>query len=103
MPAIVFMVVTSAVSFPERASDRPSADWIIAGAGTKRLQQHPPEPKFSRIAKQINSDRHPIMAGLGLREISPEQVVPPRQIEAEIAVRFIYRDRVMHAMHVRCH
>src|SRR5215472_7587720 len=103
MPPIDFMVLPSGVSFCEHASDSPSADWIIAGGGTKRLQQHPPESKFSRIAKQIYSDSHLIVTGLGLREISPEQIVPPRQIEPEIAVRLAYSDRMMHAMHVRRH
>jgi len=67
-------------------SGGPSVDRIIASRGAKWLQQHPSQMKLFRIAKLVDPDCHSLMAGFGLSEISPEQAVPPRQVEAEVAV-----------------
>ena len=43
------------------------------------------------------------MVGSRLRPIGAEQVIPPGQVEAEIAVGLAYDDRMMHPVHIRRH
>jgi len=43
------------------------------------------------------------MTRRGLRTVGAEQAIPPRQVEAEVAVRLVVNDRMVHAMHVRRH
>jgi hypothetical protein len=52
---------------------------------SKRLGQHPIKTLFGRVAELRDADDHAVVPSLGLRSVGPEQVVPPRQIEAEIA------------------
>src|SRR6516165_11757056 len=79
----------------------PPADWISTRETPKWLQQHPVEPQLAGLAELLNANNHPFMAGGGLIAIGAEQAIPPRQVEAEIAVGLIHDDRVMHAMHFR--
>ena len=66
----------------------------------KRLRQHAIEALFAGITKLIDADGHAEMASLGLVPVGAEQAIPPRQVEAEIAVGFARPDRVVDAVHV---
>ena len=57
----------------------------------------------ARIAELLDADGHALVAGRGLGAVGAEQPVPPRQIEAEIAVGLARHDRVVHAVHVGRH
>ena len=53
----------------------------------KRLRQHPVEPEFLGVAELLKAEGHAVMARFRLGAVSPEQPVPPWQVEAEVAVR----------------
>src|SRR5215469_7370313 len=65
------------------------ADRVVAGGGKEGLQQHSPQTKLLRLAKQIDADRHSVVTGFRLGQISSQQPVPPREIETKVAVRFV--------------
>src|SRR5262245_18906404 len=67
----------------------------------ERLRQHAVEALLSRIAKLLDADGHCFMTCRWLIAIGPEQAVPPRQVEAEVAVGLAGNDGVVHAMHIR--
>src|SRR5947207_5032993 len=69
----------------------------------KWLQEQLIEPQLPRIAKLRDANRHRLMSIDGLGAVSAKQSVPPRQIEAEIAVGLLSADRMMHPVHLRGH
>ena len=64
----------------------PAAERIKPVVATERLGQHAVEPELARIAKLLDADRHGLVPRRRLGAIGAEQPVPPRKIEAEIAV-----------------
>src|SRR5262249_42341958 len=65
-----------------RSSPRRRAGNIVA----ERLRQQAIHAQLPLVAKDRQPDRHARVARFRRRAISPEQAVPPRQVEAEIAV-----------------
>jgi hypothetical protein len=60
------------------------------------------QPQFPRLPELLDAGHHARMAQGRLRPIGAEQAIPPRQVEAKIAVSFAPVDRMMHTVHVRC-
>src|SRR4029077_173692 len=89
----------------QRARREQALAWVAgyAAVAPERLRQHPVEAKLLAVAERRDADRHVLVAGLGFAPVSPEQTIPPRQIESEIAVGFRANDRMMHAVHVGRH
>ena len=58
------------------------------------------EAKLAGVAKLFDADGHAFVADLRLGPVGAQQAIPPRQVEAEIAVGFSRQDRVVNAMHV---
>ena len=54
----------------------------------------------ARVAATRYPDRHALVPVARLALIGAEQTVPPGEVEAEIAVRFLPPDRVVHPVHV---
>jgi hypothetical protein len=63
-----------------------SSDGVRTGRTTKWLKQHAVKPQLAAVAELLDADSHPLMPGSGLIAIGAEQPIPPRQVEAEIAV-----------------
>ena len=78
-----------------------SIDRISAGRTKQRLNEHPIKPKTAPVSELLNPNRHALVAGLWLRQISAQDPVPPWDIEAKVAVGFGWPDGVMDAVHVR--
>src|SRR5262249_62149543 len=76
---------------------------IAAGLAPERLQQHAVEAELARIAELLDPNRHRRVSGRRLGAISPQQAVPPRQGEPEVAVGLAPHNGVMDTMHVRRH
>ena len=53
------------------------------------------------VPEVVKANGHARMPVLGLIAVSAHQVIPPRKIEAEIAIRLLRVNRMMYAMHVR--
>jgi hypothetical protein len=53
------------------------------------------------LPEDVDADCHAGMPGTGLCAVGTEQPIPPRQIEAEIAVGLGRLDRVMDPVHLR--
>src|SRR3990172_7629886 len=79
------------------ARPSPQSGYIVA----ERLRQQPVDPPLRSLAKYRQADAHGLLAGRRLGAIGAEQAIPPRQIEPEIAVGLLARDRMMHLMHLR--
>src|SRR5262249_15771023 len=71
-----------------RSSPRRRAGNIVA----ERLRQQAIHAQLPLVAKDRQPDRHARVARFRRRAISPEQAVPPRQVEAEIAVGLAPQD-----------
>src|SRR6266571_3571109 len=81
----------------------PHPERIAARLAAERLQQHATEPELASITKLLDTNRHGVMASRGLGAVGAQQSVPPRQVEAEIAVGLAPQDRMMDAVHIRRH
>ena len=68
---------------------------------TKRLEQHAVKPQLATVSELLDADGHPLMPGSRLIAIGAEQPIPPRQVEAEIAISLADQDRMVDAVHVR--
>src|SRR5262249_13179347 len=67
----------------------------------ERLREHTVEALLSRLTELLDADGHRFVTCRRLIAIGAEQAIPPRQIEAEIAIGLAGNDRVVHAMHIR--
>ena len=81
-----------------RAPARPLRRLIAFSAGTAGPASGPGADPARRETPY--AEHHALVAGRGLVAVGPEQPVPPRQVEAEVAVRFAPLDRVVHAVHL---
>src|SRR5215471_11465233 len=78
----------------------PRRDRIATCFTAERLQQHAIEAEFAGITKLLDTNCHAVVARRRLGAVGAQQTVPPRQVEAEIAVGLAPQDRMMDAMHV---
>ena len=60
------------------------------------------QPQFPLIAELIDADDHVRMTKSRLSTVSPEEAIPPRQVEAEVAICLAPVYRVVNPMHLRC-
>jgi hypothetical protein len=56
------------------------------------LYQHPVDPEVSRRAELIDADVHAFMAVPRMGSVGSQQAVPPRLVEAEIAIGLVRVD-----------
>ena len=73
----------------------------MAGRIEKGLNEHSVEPQIAVRTELFEADCHVLVSDEWLSSVGSEQPVPPRKVEAEIAVGFIRTHRVVHAVHVR--
>src|SRR6266700_6088488 len=53
---------------------------------TERLREHPVQAKFLGVTKLFNAECHGFVTGFGPGAIRAQEPVPPREVEAEVAV-----------------
>ena len=86
---------------PHKATSPSLIDRVLTHSALEGKNKHPQQRKGSCFLKLFKTDRHTFMARLRLISISSSYAIPPRKIEAEIAVGFPRNDRVVNAVHVR--
>jgi hypothetical protein len=64
-------------------------------ARPKGLHEHAIKAQFRRVTELRDADGHVRMTIDGLGAIGGEQAIPPRHVEAEVAVCFLTPDRVV--------
>jgi hypothetical protein len=69
------------------AIDRITACWAF-----NRLNQHTVKPQVTRCPELLDPNRHFLVARFWLRLVGPKQPVPPRKVEAKIAVCLLWYD-----------
>src|SRR5262249_5862272 len=82
-----------------RSSPERRAGNVVA----ERLRQQAIHAQLPWIAKDRQPHRHARVPRFRRRAISPEHAIPPRQIEAEVAVGLEAQDGMVHAVHVGRH
>ena len=78
-------------------------DGVAPGRFVKRLHEQAIETQIFLPSEGIDTDCHRLMTRRGLWAVGAKEPIPPRQVEAEVAVRLVVGHRVVHAVHVGRH
>ena len=90
------------LTFLARRVRPPAVERVGASPDQEGEQQHPVQPvRFPFVAELGKADGHPLVAGRGLGAVGAQQVVPPRQVEAEGTIGFAGVDGMVDAVHLR--
>ena len=83
---------------------RVTSNRIGARLSGHRQKEHPRKAvHLPLVSKLFQADGHPLMALFRLPSISAEKEIPPRQIEAEVAVCLAHQNGVVDAVHIWRH
>ena len=80
----------------------PPVDGIVLHLTDKGDRQHTGQPAAPPVGMEASdADGHDLVPGARLCTVGAEQIVPPWQVEAEIAVGLVVLNGMVHSVHVR--